>query len=222
LAREGLAAGGISAADSDRYLGVVEDRIQARMSGSQWLLSSLTEMGGQGTSEERTSALVAATVDRQRSGEPVHTWKIGELEEAGGWKPSFLRVEQYMATDLLTANEDEPIDLVANLMDWHKIHHIPVEDNQHRLVGLVSHRPLLRFLANNRNPEDKPIPVREVMERNLITVDRSTSTMDAIELMRKHGISCLPVVQDGQLIGIVTEHDFMKIAGQLLEEMLTE
>ena len=60
------------------------------------------------------------------------------------------------------------------------------------------------------------------MQRDLITVDRSISTMDAIEIMRKHGISCLPVVQDGQLIGIVTEHDFMKIAGQLLEEMLTE
>ncbi|MEN8143657.1 MAG: glutamate-cysteine ligase family protein [Gemmatimonadota bacterium] len=222
LAREGLEAGGISATDCDRYLGIVEDRIQARTSGSQWLISSLTEMGGQGTSEERTAALVAATVNRQRSGEPVHTWKIGELEEAGGWKPSFLRVEQYMATDLLTANEDEPIDLVANLMDWHKIHHIPVEDNQHRLVGLVSHRPLLRFLANNKSPDDKPIPVREVMERDLITVDRSASTMEAIELMRKHGISCLPVVQDDQLIGIVTEHDFMKIAGQLLEEMLTE
>lgn len=222
LAREGLAAGGISAADSDKYLGIIEDRVQARMSGAQWLLSSLTEMGGQGTSEERTSALVAATVSRQRSGEPGHTWKIGELEEAGGWKPSFLRVEQYMATDLLTANEDEPIELVANLMDWHKVHHIPVEDNQHRLVGLVSHRPLLRFLANNKNPDDKPIPVREVMQTNLITVDRSTSTMDAIALMRKHGIACLPVVQDGQLIGIVTEHDFMKIAGQLLEEMLTE
>ncbi|MEE9207703.1 MAG: glutamate-cysteine ligase family protein [Gemmatimonadota bacterium] len=222
LAREGLAASGISATDSDRYLGIVEDRVQARMSGSQWLLSSLTEMGGQGTSEERTSALVAATVSRQRTGEPVHNWKIGELEEAGGWKPSFLRVEQYMATDLLTANEDEPIELVANLMDWHKVHHIPVEDNQHRLVGLVSQRPLLRFLANTKNPDNRPIPVREVMERDLITVDRSTSTMDAIELMRKHGISCLPVVQDGQLIGIVTEHDFMKIAGQLLEEMLTE
>ncbi len=54
-----------------------------------------------------------------------------------------------MSTDLLTVREDEPIDLVANLMDWHRIHHVPVEDNEHRLVGLVSHRPLLRFLAGD-------------------------------------------------------------------------
>jgi CBS domain-containing protein len=46
--------------------------------------------------------------------------------------------------------------------------------------------------------------------------------VDAIERMREHGISCLPVVKDGRLIGIVTEHDFMRIARQLLEEKLRE
>jgi CBS-domain-containing membrane protein len=122
---------------------------------------------------------------------------------------------------LLTVNEEEPIDLVANLMDWHRIHHVPVEDNEHRLVGLVSHRPLLRFLASDeaRKVED-PIPVS--MASDLITVGPETRTVDAIERMREHGISCLPVVKDGRLIGIVTEHDFMRIARQLLEEKLRE
>jgi CBS domain-containing protein len=128
-----------------------------------------------------------------------------------------------MSTDLLTVREDEPIDLVANLMDWHRIHHVPVEDNEHRLTGLVSHRPLLRFLAGDEvRKEDGPIPVSRIMARDLVTIGPDTSTLEAIDTMRRHRISCLPVVQDERLIGIVTEHDFMRIAGQLLEEMLRE
>jgi CBS domain-containing protein len=53
-------------------------------------------------------------------------------------------------------------------------------------------------------------------------VGPETSTLAAIDVMRKHRISCLPVVKDERLIGIVTEHDFMRIAGTLLEEMLRE
>jgi CBS domain-containing protein len=126
-----------------------------------------------------------------------------------------------MSTDLLTVNEEEPIDLVANLMDWHRIHHVPVEDDEHRLVGLVSHRPLMRFLASDdAGKEGGPIPVSRVMQRELITITPETSTLEAIDTMRRHRISCLPVLSEGRLVGMVTEHDFMRIASQLLEEKL--
>lgn len=223
LARRGLTVGGIDAADIERYLDTVEARVDSRRTGARWQLHSLADMGEKGTLDERMGALVAATVERQRHGRPVHEWARAEIHEAGGWRPSYLRVEQYMSTDLLTVNEEEPIDLVANLMDWHRIHHVPVEDDDHRLVGLVSHRPLLRFLASeDARKEDGPIPVSRIMASNLITVEPGTPTLDAIDMMRKHRISCLPVVKDGRLIGILTEHDFMRIAGQLLEEMLRE
>ncbi len=223
LARRGLEVGGIDAADIERYLDTVEARVDSLRTGSRWQLHSLADMGEKGTLEERMAALVAATVERQRHGRPIHEWGRAEIGEAGGWKPSYLRVEQYMSTDLLTVNEEEAIDLVVNLMDWHRIHHVPVEDNEHRLVGLVSHRPLLRFLASDEGRgEEGPVPVSQVMATDLITVDPETSTLDAIDKMRRHRISCLPVVKDDRLIGIVTERDFMRIAGQLLEEMLRE
>jgi len=223
LARRGLKARGIDAADIERYLDTVEARVDSRRTGARWQLNSLAEMGELGTLEERMAALVAATVERQRHARPVHEWARAELNEAGSWKPSYLRVEQYMSTDLLTVNEDQAIDLVANLMDWHRIHHVPVEDNEHRLVGLVSHRPLLRFLASDEGRgADGPIPVSRVMVTDLVTAGPETTTLEAIDLMRKHRISCLPIVKEDQLIGIVTEHDFMRIAGTLLEEMLRE
>jgi CBS domain-containing protein/gamma-glutamylcysteine synthetase len=223
LARRGLQIRGIDAADIERYLDTVEARVDSRRTGARWQLNSLAEMGNKGTLEERMAALVAATVERQRHARPVHEWGRAELDEAGSWKPSYLRVEQYMSTDLLTVSPEEAIDLVANLMDWHRIHHVPVEDNEHRLVGLVSHRPLLRFLASDEaRREDGPIPVSQVMVTELVTVGPETTTLEAIDVMREHRISCLPVVKDEQLIGIVTEHDFMRIAGTLLEQMLRE
>lgn len=222
-AERGLEAGGIDADDIGRYMETIRRRVESRQTGAAWLLGSLAEMQDQGSPEERMAALVAATVARQSDEIPVHEWRRASLAESGGWKPSYLRVEQYMSTDLLTVREDEPIDLVANLMDWHRIHHVPVEDNEHRLVGLVSHRPLLRFLAGDEaRKETEPISVDRIMARNLVTVSPETSTLDAIATMREHKISCLPVVRDDRLIGIVTERDFMRIAGQLLEEMLRE
>ena len=223
LAEIGLEAGGIDRADIDRYLGTIRERVQRRRTGARWLLGSLASMDQEGTLEERMAALVAAMVDRQDSGRPVHEWEEASLGEGGGLKPSYMRVEQYMVTDMRTVNEDEPIDLVASLMDWNHVYHIPVEDNEHRLVGLVSHRPLLRFLASDEaRSADGPIATREVMARDLITVGPGTGTLEAIDLMRKHGISCLPVVQDDRLIGLITEHDFMRVARVLLEEMLSE
>src|SRR5204863_9213465 len=105
---------------------------------------------------------------------------------------------------------------------WRKIRHVPVEDSQHKLVGLVTHRTILRLLA--RNPEafthGKSVPVGQIMERNLITASPSMSTLEAINLMRLHKVGCLPVVENDRLVGIVTERDFMTVAGQLLETVL--
>ena len=58
------------------------------------------------------------------------------------------------------------------------------------------------------------------MSTDIVTVAPETRTVEAIQLMRKHRVGCLPVVKDGRLVGIVTEYDFLVIAGQLLEEEL--
>jgi CBS domain-containing protein len=62
------------------------------------------------------------------------------------------------------------------------------------------------------------MPVSDLMQRDLVTVMPDTPTLDAIALMRKHRIGCLPVVQDGHIVAVVTEEDFVGIAGKVLEE----
>ena len=223
LARRGLLTSGLDPADVDLYLGVIEERVRSGRTGARWQLSSLAAMENRGTAAERLSALTAATVSRQQTGEPVHTWEDARLEEGGGWKQNYIRVEQCMVTDLVTVNENEPVDLVAHLMDWNKIRHVLVEDDDNRLVGMVSQSVLLR-LVGTYHPEqlEGPLPIAEVMQRDLITVEPETSTLEAIELMRRNRFSCLPVLKNGHLVGVVTETQFMAIAGQLLEQKLRE
>ncbi|MDA8018697.1 MAG: glutamate-cysteine ligase family protein [Thermoanaerobaculia bacterium] len=220
-AAAGLRHLGIGSDEIDRYIPVLEERARSLQTGSQWAIDSLAAMDEQGTQVERLSRLVAAAMEGQQSGQPVHQWPLASLEDGDGREHHYSRVGNLMSTDLFTVTEDEVIDLVASLMDWKYIHHVPVEDGEHRLVGLVTHRKLLRYLAQNQSKDRKPVAVREVMVTDkLITVAPDTPSLKAIRLMKEHRIACLPVVEDGLLVGIITERDFLKVADKLLEDFL--
>ncbi len=219
-AQSGLEALGIAADEARRYLEVIEERATSRRTGSRWFLYSLAEMGTEGNPTERLASLTAATLERQKEGRPVHTWPLAKVARDRGREQHYARVASLMTTDLFTVNENDVIDLVANVMDWKHIRHVPVEDNAHRLVGLVTHRALLRVLAQSYGTPMQPIPVRQVMQRSVVTVAPETPTLEAIGLMKEHRISCLPVEEHGRLVGIMTERDLIKISGELLEEFL--
>ncbi|GMU64208.1 MAG: hypothetical protein AMXMBFR36_04820 [Acidobacteriota bacterium] len=222
LAREGLATRGVDVGDSDRLLGVLEDRVRSKRTGAQWQLESFAGLRDRGGRAERLAAITAAVIEHQTKGEPVHRWPIASLEHAGGWEKHYARVEQFMTSDLITVGPDEGVELVANLMKWKKIRHVPVEDSEHRLLGLVSQRSLMSLIADRAADLGKgPIPVREVMSTDMVTIAPETPTIDAIRLMKQHRVGSLPVLKEGKLVGIVTEFDFLKIAGQLLEHVLT-
>jgi CBS domain-containing protein len=216
LAREGLRNRKVNQEDIDRYLGVLEERVQTQKTGSEWILSSFNSMRNQGSRSERLAAITAGAVKRQATGDPVHTWDVASLDEAGGWKPNYMRVDQFMRTDLVTVSEDDTLELVANLMDWEKIRHILVEDSQHRLIGLLSYRAILRYYGKHGSEgAGKTVHVRDIMKLDPITVSPETSTVKAIEIMRRGKVGCLPVVQGDRLIGMVTEREFMDIARQV-------
>ena len=223
IAREGLEASGLDGCDIDLYLGIIEERVRSRRTGAQWQLDSLAAFGTKGPLSERLSAVTAAISARQQSGQPVATWELAQLEEGGGWKQNYLTVEHCMDTDLVTVEQSEPVDLVANLMVWNNIRHVMVEDAENHLVGMVSQRALIK-LVGTYHPEHRegPLAVAEIMKREPVTVTPETSTVEAIDIMRRNRWSCLPVIKDDRLVGVVTETQLMAIAGQLLEEKLRE
>jgi CBS domain-containing protein len=220
LARAGLKAQKIDAADIDLYLGTLEDRVRTGQTGAQWALSSLASMGTKGTRDMRHRALASAMHEQQRSGEPVHRWPLVEQSEPEDWAVSYRTVGQFMSTDLFTMRPDDLVDLAASLMDWRHIRHVPVEDEAGQLVGLISHRTLLRLLARGQQGGER-VAVRQIMKADPVTVSPTTPTLEAIALMRTHRVGCLPVVEDGALVGIVTATDFLIASAQLFNERLT-
>jgi len=222
LARAGLEAY-VDRSEIDKYLGVIHDRVQSRGTGSDWMMRSLSEMEDRGSRSERMTALTAAIANRQSERKPCHEWELAMLEEAGGWTRKYVKVEDYMTTQLFTVQEDELLEMVAFLMERNQIRHVPVEDEQNRLVGLVSYRSILRMASDMGNEGDKgTTPVKTIMERDPVCVTPETSTLEAIDMMRKNAVSCLPVLKGEKLVGLVTEADFMPIAYDLLEKQLTD
>ncbi len=224
FSRDGLTSAGIDSADIERYLDVVHNRVLSEQTGARWFLESVANMkGGDSKAGERMLALTAATAQRQRSGEPGHKWELATLDDMGRWEPGYMRVEQYMTTDLFTVSEDELVELAAFLMDQRRIRHVLVEDHEHKLVGIISYRSLIRLLAHGGlTKAQATMPIKDIMERNLITVTPETTSIDALQLMRDHRISVLPVIKSGKLVGVVSERDYMNIAGDLLHEKLKQ
>ena len=125
-----------------------------------------------------------------------------------------------MATDLFTVRPDDIVDFAASLMDWRHVRHVPVEDDEGRLVGLVSHRALLRLVAKGKLGGGQEVAVNDIMTTEPVTVTPETATVEAIRLMRESQLACLPVVENGKLVGLVTEHDLIVVSSHLLERYL--
>jgi CBS domain-containing protein len=224
FAYEGLRTAGVSSTDTDRFLGVVARRVATRRTGSRWALDSLGAMEaahGRGTAGQRLSALTRGMRRGQHAGSPVHEWPLARVEDAGVSAERDAPVEQYMTTDLFTVRPDDPIELAAHLMELRGAHQIPVEDEDNLLVGIVSYLAILRLVAWGGLPTgDAKLPVSSIMSRDPVTVCPETPAVDAIETMVKHGLSGLPVVREGRLVGIVSERALLRIVQEFLLERL--
>ena len=128
-----------------------------------------------------------------------------------------LTVGDLMSRDVITLQETDGLLQGDDLMKQHHIRHLPVVRDG-RLVGLVSHRDLIRALGRHPASTRQPVSLADIMTRGLETVTPQMPARDAIHKLLDHRFGCLPVVDgDAKLVGIVTEADFMRLASRLLE-----
>ncbi|HSD91329.1 MAG TPA: CBS domain-containing protein [Kofleriaceae bacterium] len=130
-------------------------------------------------------------------------------------------VKHIMTTQLVTFFPVQTLPLAEDVMRIHKFRHLPVIDSDRRLVGLVSHRDILRaqisvltgLTEDQRRARQDEVRVRELMTRDVWTVTPETLASHAGQTLLDHKYSCLPVIDhDRHLCGIVTERDFLKFA----------
>ena len=135
--------------------------------------------------------------------------------------PSIPRVAGLMTTPPITVRPEDRLATAWRLMRTYRIRHLPAVDANGRLVGLVTHRDLLAASSSSiiANSEDERVQlltwagVGDVMETHLSVAHPDESAAAAGERLLRHKIGCLPVVEgDAQLVGIVTEEDFLRWA----------
>jgi len=221
-AKRGLEKMNIDAGDIGKYLGILEERVQMERTGSKWMLESLGAMDKRAKQNVRMRSLTAAMKINQETGEPIHRWPLAEIPPTSDWIDNYKTVEQFMVTDLFTVHPDDPIDLAINLMHWRHVRHVPVEDIEGKLVGIISHRDILELFVRCEPNGSRGKKVQDVRKSSLITTTPETPTLEALELMREKEIGCLPVTKDEKLIGLITAHDFLTVSAKLLEEKLKE
>lgn len=114
---------------------------------------------------------------------------------------------------LVIIGPDATVDEARRAMAAHSIRHLPVLDDAGALVGLISQTDVL--VAGNNGAQ----PVREIMVRDVDTVDERSNVRHVALMMFKRKRSCLPVSRDGLLQGIVTDSDFLGVAITLMEQL---
>jgi CBS domain-containing protein/gamma-glutamylcysteine synthetase len=222
IARKGLEKQGVDTGDIDKYLGIIEERAKKHTNGARWMLRTFTKLKQETTTDEAITTMTAAILKNQEKAMPVHTWEIPNLGDLEDYRPGNMKVEEFMETDLFTVRQEDSIEFVAEMMDWRKIRYMPVENQTRELVGLVTSRLLLRQFthrAMNPNSEKNNMFVKDVMITSPLTIGPEATITEALAMMRSNRIGCLPVVKDQELIGIITEMDFLRITSGLLERI---
>jgi CBS domain-containing membrane protein len=138
--------------------------------------------------------------------------------------PGQMSVAELMTRDLVTLTEDETLAHAQRCMARGRIRHLPVVRNG-RLVGLITHRDLLAasfsIFAEIDTSEQRrvfdTVRVVEAMHRDVVTVSPGLPVSKAARILLENKYGCLPVVDDEeQLIGILTEADFLRLTVRLL------
>ena len=150
-----------------------------------------------------TEAQLAIAIAREGGIGVIH--KNMSIEEQARQVHMVKRAENGMIYDPVTISRGSTVLDALNLMKEYKIGGIPVVDENGYLVGIVTNRDL-RFERNLNRPVD------EVMTKeNLITTSQSTNLEEAADILQRHKIEKLPVIdKNGKLVGLVTYKDITK------------
>jgi CBS domain-containing protein len=128
-----------------------------------------------------------------------------------------------MSRPAMTLGPDRNVLMAKEIMDWGNIRHVPVVDRAGAVVGLVSQRDVLHASLSSveaipeaaRNISLCSLEVRKVMHSPVRTIAADAPVQEAARIMRRKKVGCLPVVDGGKLVGIVSEHDLLRLVEEL-------
>jgi CBS domain-containing protein len=129
-----------------------------------------------------------------------------------------MKVRELMTTDVTTVGRNDELTIADDIMKMKRLRHLPVVE-EGRLVGILTQRDLfhaalstaLNFGEKAQKGFLKTVVVKEVMTDEVLTIDPGADVKEAARRMIEHKIGCLPVVENGKLVGIVSETDLLRL-----------
>jgi len=203
LAYEGLTSVGIPKEERERYLSIIEKRNNTR-NGAQWIISNFRDLQKSNKTDQSLRLLTRSIYKNQNKNIPVHRWP--QVSTDKHIKEETLWVSHIMTTRLLTVKDTDLADLATSIMEWKNVHHMPVENERGKFCGLLTWTHVEKNLASG--PSAGRL-VKDIMTTNLITTPPDMPIREAIALMKEHKIGCLPIIQEEELIGIITIKDIL-------------
>ena len=127
-----------------------------------------------------------------------------------------MKVKEVMVKEVATLDVNDELSLANDIMRLGRIRHLPVVDGT-RLAGIISERDLFRsslaqalgYGSEATRDLMKKLHIKDVMVPKVVTVSPETELCEATKIMVEQKIGCLPVVEGGRLVGLITETDIL-------------
>ncbi len=128
------------------------------------------------------------------------------------------RVRDWMSTRVISVPPGITFGEALQVMRRHRLRRVPVVDETGRLLGMVSLGDAMHLNLYDPNVIHEEIPVEEIMDREPVTVTRETTLKRCAQLMLEHKVGALLVVEDGRLIGIITDSDIFRYMTEVVPD----
>lgn len=161
---------------------------------------------------------------------PQHLVQVGALQSAE--LPTHLAVRDLMTPQVLSARPEQSLGDVARMMMDKDVRALPVVDDHGSLVGMVTHRELLKYLipdylqrtksgkframpasmaaSHQSSGDPRGLPVKDVMSRAVLCLSEDQTLTDVANLMNNKDVDRFPVVREGIVVGFLTRADLIR------------
>ncbi|WP_179344736.1 CBS domain-containing protein [Winogradskyella ursingii] len=144
----------------------------------------------------------------------------GPRKQQNTTAPVQLKVKDYMTTNLITFKADQSVQEVVECLIKYKISGGPVVNERHELIGIISEGDCLKQLSESRyyNMPLEHDNVEKRMARDVETIDGNMDVFDAANKFLSSKLRRFPIVENGKLVGQISQKDILKAALQLKGE----
>jgi predicted transcriptional regulator len=203
MAKLGLRKQNVSEQDIERYLSVFEKRVQNEITGASWTVENFRILSKKYSQVITEKEITRQMLRYQKNNIPLLEWGNIPTDEYSktNHEPT---IEQIMTNDILCIHESDSLELVQKILVWKNIHHLPIEDYEGNLVGMVTDKILQKVKSENAEICGY---AWDIMMTDLITIEADATVETAIKMMKKHDLTYLSVVFNHKLVGIITESD---------------